>query len=88
MTDRKGRSRTEKERQMNVSTGINKFQEITMTPNRKKKNKSRKSKSRAMAVSYMSKSRILKFHFSRKSNLGNFIKDFVRVLITDGLKIF
>ncbi len=37
MTDRKGRSRTEKERQMNVSTGINKFQEITMTPNRKKK---------------------------------------------------
>jgi hypothetical protein len=38
MTDRKGRRRTEKERQMNVSTGINKFQEITMTPNRKKKN--------------------------------------------------
>jgi hypothetical protein len=74
MTDRKGRRRTEKERQMNVSTGINKFQEITMTPNRKKK-KSRKSKSRAMAVSYMSKSRILKFHFSRKSNLGDFIKD-------------
>jgi hypothetical protein len=37
MTDRKGRRRTEKERQMNVSTGINKFQEITMTPNRKKK---------------------------------------------------
>lgn len=73
MTDRKGRSRTEKERQMNVSTGINKFQEITMTPNRKKK--SRKSKGRAMASSYMSKSRILKFHFSRKSNLGNFIKD-------------
>jgi hypothetical protein len=51
MTDRKGRSRTEKERQkMNVSTGINKFQEITMTPNRKKK--SRGSKGRAMAVSY------------------------------------
>lgn len=35
---------------MNVSTGINKFQEITMTPNRKKK--SRGSKGRAMAVSY------------------------------------
>jgi hypothetical protein len=73
MTDRKGRSRTEKERQkMNVSTGINKFQEITMTPNRKKNQGDPRV---AQWQFLMSKSRILKFHFSRKSNLGNFIKD-------------
>lgn len=71
---------------MNVSTGINKFQEITMTPNRKKKNQGDPRVAQWQFL--MSKSRILKFHFSRKSNLGNFIKDFVGVLVTDGLKVF